>query len=54
MEALFVVAKIVESPDKMIAYFFIQKWFKCDDDNYSTVAFGIIRITSWPKNVLCL
>jgi len=42
----------------MIAYFFIQKFFKCDHDDYSieqsTIAFGNARVTLWRKNVLCL
>ena len=33
VEALFVVAKIMESPGKMIAYCFIQNYFKRDHDH---------------------
>jgi len=53
MESLFIVAKIIRSPCKMIAYFFIQNCLKCAYDHYkglsdhfstvnhySTVAFG--------------
>jgi len=42
MEPLFVVAKIIESPDKSESYFFIQN---CDYDHYSTVAFASAQIT---------
>ena len=34
MESLFVVAKIIGSPCKMIAYFFIQNCLKCAYDHY--------------------
>jgi len=40
----------------MIAYFFIQNWFKCDCDynHYSTVGFGNAWKTFWSKSMLCL
>jgi len=40
MESLFVVTKLIASPAKMIAYIFILNCFKCDCDQYSTVAFA--------------
>jgi len=37
----------------MIAYFFIQKFFKCRYDHYSTIAFGDARTTLWRKKEEC-
>jgi len=32
-------------PAKLIAYFFIQNCFKCDNNHYGAVAFGNTRLT---------
>ena len=45
IEPLFNVAKIIGSPGRNDSLFVIQNCFKCDDDRYSTVAFGNARIT---------
>jgi len=57
MKPFYVVTKIIRSPGKMKAYFFIQNCFKCDYYHYKvlsvimtitvqgTVAFGNARIT---------
>ena len=38
MEALFVVAKVIGSPGKTMAYFFFQNCFKCDYDHYKVLS----------------
>jgi len=48
MEPLFGVPKIMGSPDKndsLLAAFSFKIVFGCDYDHYSTVAFGIARMT---------
>ena len=49
MEPLFVVAKIIDHLEKIIAYFFIHNCFKCDYDHYEvlSVIMTITKICVW-------
>jgi len=47
MEPRFVVAKIMGSPGKMIAYFFVQNCFKCDYDHLKVLSVIITIKVLW-------